>query len=160
MEQADIKDIMTCLGQLTGKLDQMEKSQSRITFALIGVIAAQIGVKVLGTPILLDIATTLAIIGIIILFGALIVGIRIHKSNSSLSKTGWSLVIMMALIAITQIGVYFRELGYLSVNVIYIVRIIQNIAILAFAWQLIIDGDIHNNKQLGKNGNNCRPEIK
>ncbi len=160
MEQADIKDIMTCLGQLTGKLDQMEKSQSRTTFALIGVIAAQIGVKVLGTPILLDIATTLAIVGIIILFGALVVGLRLRRSNISLSRTGWSLVAMMLLITITQIGVYFQELKYLDVNTIYIMRIVQNIVILVFAWQLITDGDIHKNKRLEKNGSNCRPEIK
>ncbi len=146
MEQEDIKDIMTSLGHLTGKLDQMEKAQSRTTFALIGVIAAQIGVKVLGTPLLLDIATTLAIIGITILIGALVIGVRVHKSDIPLSRTGWTLVAMMLLITITQISVYFRELGYCPPDVIYIIRIFQNTSILAFAWQLITERNIY--KQL------------
>jgi hypothetical protein len=137
------KDSKLVLGQVLGKLDQMEKSQSRTTLALIGVIAAQIGVKVLGTPILLDIATALAIIGVVILIGAMVFKARVVKMGSPLTRTGVMLCIMMVLITITQILVYFRDLGSLNATVIYAARILQNVSILAFGWVLITDGHLY-----------------
>jgi hypothetical protein len=143
VETIDAKTVMHCLGELTGKLEQMEKNQSRVTLALIGVIAAQIGVKVLGTPVLLDIATALAIIGVVLLMGALVFKMRIRKFGSPLSRTGKFLLLMMGCITLTQIAVYFRDMHYLDANIIYFIRILQNISILVFAWILISDGHIY-----------------
>jgi len=153
-ENIAAKDVMHCLGEITGRLDQMatsdkeyrqaaDKTNGRTTIALIGVIAAQIGVKVLGTPVLLDIATALAIIGIVILMGAMIFKMRIKKFGSPLTKTGKFLLLMMGMITLTQIAVYFRDMGLLSANIIYFIRILQNITILIFAWILITDGHLY-----------------
>jgi hypothetical protein len=133
----NINDVMKCLGEISGKLDGMEKAQARTTFALIGIIAAQIGVKVLGTPVLLDIATVLAIIGFVLLIGALLLKVRIRRGGKDLTVTGKLLVLMIVAISATQAAVYFRDLGIIEANIIYCIRIFQNICILVFAWKMI-----------------------
>jgi hypothetical protein len=138
--------IMKTLGNIEGQLEQLSKSNSRTTLALIGVIAAQIGVKVLGTPILLDIATVIGIIGIFILIGALTQGYKLLKRNCSITRTGVMLAVMMVCIGITQIMVYFRDLGYIDPNIIYATRIVQNVAILGFAWQFMLNHHITKDK--------------
>jgi hypothetical protein len=138
-DSEDIKDVMKCLGEISGKLEGMEKASTRTTFALIGIIAAQIGVKVLGTPILLDIATVLAIVGLFVLLGALLLKIRIRRGGKDLTVTGKLLVLMILAISATQVAVYFRDLGLMDANIIYCIRIFQNISILVFAWKMITD---------------------
>ena len=140
--QTDIKDVMLCLGEISGKLETLEKSNTRVTLALIGIIAAQIGVKVLGTPILLDIATTIGIFGAVILLGVLY-GIKIHKEIHKLTKTGKALIAMITCITITQIMVYFRDLGVVPADVIYAIRIFQNITITLFAWFCYIERHLY-----------------
>ncbi|MFH1031141.1 MAG: hypothetical protein V1767_01020 [Chloroflexota bacterium] len=144
MEQDDIKDIMNSLGEIKGFLAVQEKANTRITLALVGLIAAQIGVKVLGTPILLDIATALAIIGVVLMVGVLILGWRLKKAKMLLTKTGYALGIAMTFITLTQIWVYFRDLGFIMTpDVVYFVRILQNLSIIFFVWQLFTDPHIY-----------------
>ena len=142
IEQEDIKKIYLLLGKLEANLSSLDKSISRVTYALIGVIAAQIGVKVLGSPVLLDIATAIGLIGAVLLAGAIFLGMRVVKQRKSLSFTGISLVIMMGLVTTTQMLVYGRDLGYIPVDVIYAVRIVQNIGIVNFAWQMMRNTNI------------------
>lgn len=144
----EIKDIYQLLGKIEGRLEASEKSTNRITLALIGVIAAQIGVKVLGTPILLDIATIIGIVGIFILLGVLIFSFSaIRRKNEKLTSSGVALVIMVTSILITQILVYFRDLGVISASVIYGVRIAQNISIFYFAWRMMSNPTLHCKKE-------------
>jgi hypothetical protein len=154
MEQKQLDHIiMERLGSLVTSLEDLKKNISenrqsaekygnRTTLALIGIIAAQIGVKVLGTPILLDVATIIGIIGIVILLGAITQGLRLIRRKCTITLTGWAMVAMMSCVAIVQVMVYFRDLGILSADVIYIMRIIQNLAILGFAWRFMIDHNI------------------
>jgi hypothetical protein len=144
MEQQDIKDIMVCLGEIKGTLQAQEKANTRTTLALIGLIAAQIGVKILGTPILLDIATALSFVGITLMIGVLWIGWRLRKARMKLTKTGYTLSVMMVLITLVQISVYFRELGFIiTPDIVYALRIFQNAAIIAFVWQLFMDAHIY-----------------
>jgi hypothetical protein len=132
------------LGQIIGKLDTMERANNRTTLALIGVITAQIGVKILGTPILLDIATTLAIVGAVMLGGILVFRFRRIKTTEKLTPTGISLCIMLGAITATQALVYFRDLGVVGTDVIYVTRIIQNLAILHFGWRMLSNHHLFN----------------
>jgi hypothetical protein len=140
--------IMKCLGTIEAKIESTEKQSFKITLALIGVIAAQIGVKVLGTPPLLDIATALAAIGAILLLGTVITGSKlIRLKNRRLSPTGRWLTIMMGTLILTQILVYFRDMGSLSPDVIYIARIMQNFAIIIFGWKVLGKPEIFLNEE-------------
>jgi hypothetical protein len=132
-------DIDFKLGQIVAKLDNLEKANTRTVLALIGVITAQIGVKILGTPILLDIATAIGIIGAVLMAGILLLRVRMIKDGVRLTSTGISLAVMLAMITITQVGVYFRDMGILQSNCIYIIRIVQNLTIVAFAWMMLVN---------------------
>lgn len=153
-DHEDTREVAKSLGYIIGKLDSMERAQTRTTFALVGVIAAQVGVKVLGTPILLDIATALALFGTALLLGCLLAGIRlIKKQGQKVTKTGRWLTAVVFCIIITQVSVYFRDLGYLNANIIYGIRIVQNIVIILFAWNLMQNARIFaNNNNCGKDG--------
>ena len=158
--QHGVEDLYLLLGGIKSSVDDLCKQSSRITLALIGVIAAQIGVKVLGTPPLLDIATTLGIVGIVLLLGALTLGWRVvGVSNKKLTGTGRWLASMMAAILITQVFVYFRDLrtemlisdpesgflkliSFITPNFLYGVRIVQNVIMLSFAWAFMKCTDI------------------
>lgn len=140
---SDITEIMQCLGEIKGKLESIERSHNKTIYALIGIIAAQIGVKILGTDILLDIATAIALVSSALIVGALIAGLKVmRKDKMPLTNTGKSLFIMMAFLFLTQILVYFRDLGVINIRVIYIVRIIQNISIFTFAWFLMTNSKL------------------
>ncbi len=131
-------EIMKCLGMIMGKVDSMEKAQSRVTYALIGVIAAQIGVKIIGSDPLLDIATALAFLGCVLILGCMITGLQLVKAKRrELTSTGLWLLIVMGFIILTQIAVYFRELGLLSTKAVYIIRIFQNGAIIMLGWNIL-----------------------
>lgn len=141
--EKDQSEIMKCLGMLLGKVDSMERSQGRVTYALIGVIAAQIGVKVLGSDPLLDIATALGLFGCVLLLGCLISGLRIIMNGKrQVTKTGFWLTIMIGFIAVTQIAVYLRDISILDAKIIYIIRIIQNLSVVIFAWYLMHHAEI------------------
>lgn len=157
METPDIKSIMLSLGRIEGCMGQLEKAQSRTTLALIGVIAAQIGVKVLGTPPLLDIVTALGIFGAVLIAGVLFFGWRWYRANIRLTKSGWALAIMMFAITVTQITVYFRDLGVLSANAIYCVRIFQNLTIAVFAWNIFSERHLYHDVEKD-NEKECKPK--
>ncbi len=134
----DQKQIMNCLGKIEAKLESLDKSQSRVTYALLGIIAAQIGVKILGTDPLLDVVTALALFGATLLFGCLIAGIRIVTNGKRpLTKTGLWFTIVVAFLVGTQMAVYFRDLGLLNLRIVYCLRIVQNLAIIMFGWHLL-----------------------
>ncbi len=139
----DKKNLTTeqCLGMILAKVESLENNSSKTTYLLIGIIAAQIGVKVLGTDPLLDIATALAFIGGFLLLGTLMFAWkRIRVDHKKLSKTGWWLSAFVLFALATQIMVYFRDLGILEPRVIYTVRIVQNLTIIGFAWTLMGQG--------------------
>jgi tellurite resistance protein TehA-like permease len=143
LSNPEIKDIYKVLGKIDGRLEQMANANGRTTLALIGVIAAQIGVKILGTPILLDIATTIGIVGIFLLLGVIVLGWRIFRDKKQkLTTSGKLLVVMITTILITQVLVYFRDLGTLNPSVIYVFRIVQNTSIGIFAWRMMVEHDI------------------
>lgn len=140
-DKQDISNVMQCLGRIEGRLNELSTHSSRQTFALIGVIAAQIGVKVLGTDPMLDIATALSLIGAVLLIGCLAFAFRRIKYNhQKLTTTGWWLTVFVILATITQIGVYFRDLGFVNAQIIYAIRIVQNFTIIGFAWALMGQG--------------------
>jgi hypothetical protein len=146
-EKDDRSEILKCLGMILGKIDSIEKSNSRTVYALIGVIAAQIGVKVLGTDPFLDIATALAFFGCALLLGFLITGIRLIKNGKRhMTGTGLWLATLVVSIILTQACVYFRDLGCLEPRVIYVVRIVQNLVMIVFAWKLMNNADIFHEK--------------
>jgi hypothetical protein len=154
-EKDDRSETMKCLGQIMGKIDAIEKSNSRTIYALIGVIAAQIGVKVLGTDPLLDIATALALFGCALLLGFLITGIRLIKNGKRrMTGTGKWLAILVVSIISTQICVYFRDLGCLEPRIIYAVRIMQNLVMIIFAWKLMNNADIFISRDIEKEKTN------
>ncbi len=130
--------VMLLLGEMKGKLESMEKHQNRDFFALLGIIAAQIGVKVLGSDPLLDAATALALLGCALIIGALTVGLRMMKTGDRvITTTGKWFTVVIFFILIMQFLVYFGDLGMLPPRFIYVVRIVQNISILVFAWNLM-----------------------
>jgi hypothetical protein len=150
---SDIILVAEKLGVICTKLELLEKTtqesrqttatnNNRVVIALIGVITAQIGVKILGTPILLDIATALAILGAVLLAGALVLKYRIHRAGKALTLTGKFFVIMLGMLFITQVAVYFRDMQILDAQIIYFIRILQNISILIFAWKIITNHNI------------------
>lgn len=156
-EKDNQSEIMKCLGTIIGRLDSMDRNQSRVTYALIGIIAAQIGVKVLGTDPLLDIATVLALFGCVMILGCLITGIRvIRNGRRKMTRSGLWLAIVVGFIIIVQMAVYLRELGILSVRAIYIIRIFQNFAIVMLAWNLMRSAEIFSKP---KDNEPCDPKI-
>lgn len=143
IDKADVHNIFLLLGKIERSLAGLEKQSTRITLALIGVVAAQIGIKVLGTPPLLDIATAISIIGAVLMFGAVFMGLKFTRiARQKFSLTGIALIVMMGLIFAVQTMVYFRDLGVFSPNVIYAVRIPQNLAILFFAWRFMVNRNL------------------
>ncbi len=132
-----------CLGMILSSVQSIEVQNSRTVWALIGVIAAQIGVKVLGTDPLLDIATTLAILGSFLLLGCLVAGLRLHHKRK-VTRTGLWLIFVVVCIMSVQIAVYFRDLGFLNPRIIYCIRIVQNLVIVLFAWNLMRNARIFN----------------
>ena len=156
MQEADMKAIMQCLGEIKATVEGLKTAINRVVLALIGLIAGQIGVKVLGTPFWLDVATFLAILGAVLLFGALLLGFKVHRASHRLTKTGKSLVVMMAFIILTQVAVYFRDLGYLGVDVIYVIRSFQNVTIIFFAWFIFTERNLF--KGAEKPPENCQRE--
>ncbi len=142
-----VNDIMLCLGKIEGRLTEMASHGSRQTYALIGVIAAQIGVKVLGTDPFLDIATFLALLGAVLLLGCLVAGVRLIKNGRNrVTRTGLWLTILVCCIILVQMGVYFRDLGIITPRVIYILRIVQNGVTIMFAWNLMHNARIFKDK--------------
>jgi hypothetical protein len=153
--------ILLCLGEIKGSVTQIAGHQARQTYALIGVIAAMVGVKVLGTDPFLDIATYLGIFGCIMLLGFLIMGIRIlNRVNDarSLTSTGLWFVIAIFLIMMTQIGAYIRDLGFLEPRHIYVVRIALNLSLVIFAWKLMHHAEIFRAKKESNGGSACGKE--
>lgn len=163
MEKKDssLNDIMLCLGRIEGSLNtynaQNSRQNERTTFALIGLIAAMIGVKYLGTPILLEIATVIAFISSALTVGVLILGWRLHKAHVSLTLTGMFLFVMLVIITITQIAVYFRDMGlpFITPDVVYTIRIFQNAAILSFVWSLFTEQQLFAPKKGAKEETFC-----
>lgn len=43
-----------CIGRVDAKLDAVVKGSQKLMYAMLGVIAASIGTKIIGTPIILD----------------------------------------------------------------------------------------------------------
>lgn len=145
-ELSILQTISERLGSILAKVESMEKQQFRITLTLIGVIAAQIGVKILGTDPLLDIATALALIGITLLVGGVWLGIRMHNAGTHLTKSGWWLMAFMLIVGITQATLYCRDLGLMGARWVYMVRILQNLAMIGMAWSLIMETRITQKK--------------
>ena len=141
--QSDLNDIYSQLGKIQGSIEAVEKQHSRTVLALVGVIAAQIGVKVLGTPFLLDISTSLGIVAVVLLMGILFRGWKIFRSRDrNLTKSGYYFTAMMGMILITQIMVYLEDLLSYPINILYIVRILQNASVLLFGWQFLCDPNL------------------
>ena len=44
-----------CMGRIDAKLDNLSKGSQKLMYAMLGVIAASIGTKVIGTPLILDV---------------------------------------------------------------------------------------------------------
>jgi hypothetical protein len=164
LEQQDIKDIMACLGEIKGQLaanaEARNKSNTQIILALIGLSAAQIGVKVLGTPILLDIATVLAFVGVALLAGVLLFGLKVKRVIRTMTRTGIALAVMVFCLTVTQITVYFRDLGMLTPDTIYAIRIVQNISIITFAWMCIGERHLYRQENNGESKpSSCKTKI-
>ncbi len=131
----EIKDVYLLLGEIMGLINS---NRSKLMLALLGVIAAQIGVKMVGSPILLDIATIFGLVGAMLLAGALIFHVRRNgNKDSKLTRTGFALALMMAFMTITQILVFLRDAGYVNSTVIYVVWIGQNISMGYFGWEML-----------------------
>jgi hypothetical protein len=153
-DKPDLNNIYRLLGDIKSSVSSLDKTNSRTTLALIGVIAAQIGVKVLGTPILLDIATIIGIVGIFLLLGVIMLGIRrVRHEDEKITGTGIGLIVMISSILLTQVLVYLRDLGILGVDVIYVVRIWQNISIFYFAWKMLSRPEIFCKKESKQENN-------
>jgi uncharacterized membrane protein HdeD (DUF308 family) len=151
LDKGDLNDIMLILGEIRGGLNtasaESAKRSDRQSLALIGVILAMVGVKVLGTDPLLDIATTLAIIGTVLLFGSLVAGVQfIRTGKRRVTMTGRWLTVVVGCLIITQIAVYFRDLGILDARIVYLIRSVQNLCILMFGWKLIHHSEIFESK--------------
>ena len=135
----NINDVMSCLGRIEGKLDTIASQSGRTIYALIGLIGAMIGVKYLGTPILLEIATILAFMSIALTTGIMVLGWRLRKAHAKMTRTGYCLMIMLVSMATVQFAVYVRDMGWLSADAIYAIRIVQNVAWFSFLWTLFTD---------------------
>ncbi len=105
-------------------------------FAILGLLAAMIGVKVLGTDPLLDIATYINITAAVLLIG--ILGYIIHRNHTTykITRTGWWTIAFLSIYTIITTLVYFRDLGIFPGRLIYVVRIFQGIALFGLAWSL------------------------
>lgn len=148
--------IMQCLGRIEGRLNELSNHSSRQTFALIGVIAAQIGVKVLGTDPLLDVATVVGIVGCFLILGFLVAGIRMIRSKKfKMTQSGVWLLITMLFVFSTQVAVYFRDLGSLDARIIYVIRIFQNASIVMLGWNLMKNANIVKNNDFNDRDNGC-----
>ncbi len=139
MNDDDIKKVFEKLGGLEAKLDAISKTQDKMFYGLLGVIAAQIGVKMLSTDPFLYIATALAALGLAFTAGVVIGAIRNvrHFKNLRLTTTGLLCLIFLIGVALVQIGVFMRDVGgnFVSPRVVYILRIAMNTAwVLFILW--------------------------
>src|SRR3990167_7214005 len=135
-EDVTISDIYQCLGSIEGKLDS---GLMKTNYALIGLIAAMIGIKVLGTDPLLDIATFIQIFAGALSVAVVVLALRNKSNGSKLTAAGWWLLIFVLLLIINTGLVYFRDLGYLSPRYIYVNRIALGISMAMFAWKMLGD---------------------
>jgi len=142
----DMLAIMLSLGKIEAILASLDRNNGRITLALIGIIAASIGVKMLGTPILLDIATMLAVIGAVLIARVLFTGFKVYRVNRNLTRSGWALGNLLFWITATQIAVYFRDIMLLSADIIYVIRIFQNISLVVFGWCVYSERHLYKNR--------------
>ena len=149
-EKIDPEKLTTdqCLGLILASVQSIETQNSRVVWALLGIIAAQIGVKILGSDPLLDIATAFGLIGCVLVIGAIRVAVQWQRRSAwQLTTTGFWLTVMMGFIMVTQLAVYLRDIDILEPRVIYIIRIAQNISITTFAWCLMKEGQIWRRKK-------------
>lgn len=93
-------DIAERIGRIEAKLDILHKDSFKITLALIGIIAANIGVKVVGSPPLLDVLTYITCFGSIVVLGVLVLNWK-HLT--------WPRRILRILLPITMIYIWFCQ---------------------------------------------------
>ncbi len=134
--------ILEVLGRIEARQQEICRSQDKMFYGLLAVIAAQIGVKMLSTDPLLYVATTLAAVGLVLTLGAIFNGLG-HCLNSgrSLTLTGWLLTVFLVMVAVVQIAVFLRDVGgdwitVVSPRIVYFLRCVMNSALLVFVWRL------------------------
>lgn len=146
-----VKDTYTFMGSLNAKMDNLAGNTNKLLFALIGVIAAMIGVKVIGSDPLLDIATAVGLISTFLVIGVIFTAVKFTRNGKfALTTTGKWLLVFLAFSAGLQVAVYIRDLGHISPQIIYIVRIFMFTALGVFAWCLMGDTRLVKKKRNGK----------
>ena len=147
-----ISDIYQCLGSIEGKLDS---GLMKTNYALIGLLAAMIGVKILGTDIFLDIATFMQLFAGALSVAVVVLALRNNKNGSKLTPAGWWLLVFVFFTIINTGLVYFRDLGYVNPRYIYINRICLGISLAMFAWKMLGD-----HRLIKKRDNQETPQVK
>ncbi len=146
--KATLQRVCEALGRIEARQDALCKSQDKMFYGLLGVIAALIGVKMLGTDPFLYVATALAAVGVFLGLGLINTAMRVG-GDSRLSKAGWALVIFLACAILVQVGVFLRDLNMAGVTprVIYIGRSAMNGALIYFIWRLWQEPKLFKNKR-------------
>jgi len=143
----DINDVYLCLGSILAKVESLNSSMMKMNYALIGLIAAMIGIKVLGTDPLLDIATTIQIIASFLSIGVVILVFKKNKNGTYITSTGWWFLIFIILIVVNTGLVYFSDIMILDPRVVYVNRILFSIALGIFAWKMISNPSLTKKKE-------------
>lgn len=129
----DVTDVYQILGRIESKQHAMCQSQDKMFYGLLGIIAAQIGVKILGTDPLLYVVISISALALALASGIIV---NTFRRRGPVGRIGWTLIAFLVSTSLLEIVAFLRDahIGTISAQEIYILRIIAGVFLLLLIW--------------------------